>query len=158
LLPANILTGLIYPLVARANQKFGPRRVATTGCLMVVASFLALVAWHEDIVTVMLLLVVQAVGLGIVYVTIPIVIVGAAPMDRVSEATGMMAVIRSTAMAIGAQTVATMLSTGGHHGASTGVFPTEAAYENVFLFVAATALIGALVAQKLPRSLTAPSQ
>lgn len=158
LLPANILTGLIYPLVARANQNFGPRRVATTGCLMVVASFLALVAWHEDIMTVMLLLVVQAVGLGIVYVTIPIVIVGAAPMDRVSEATGMMAVIRSTAMAIGAQTVATMLSTGGgHHGASTGVFPTEAAYENVFLFVAATALIGALVAQRLPRSLAAPS-
>ena len=71
----------------------------------------------------------------------------------------MMAVIRSTAMAIGAQTVATMLSTGaGHHGAATGVFPTEAAYENVFLFVAATALIGALVAQKLPRSLAAPSQ
>jgi len=52
-----------------------------------------------------------------------------------------------------------MLSTGaGHHGAATGVFPTEAAYENVFLFVAATALIGALVAQRLPRSLAAPSQ
>ncbi|WP_260583651.1 MFS transporter [Sphingopyxis sp. PET50] len=155
LLPANILTGLIYPLVARANQHFGPRPVATTGCLMVVAAFLALIVWHDDIVTVMLLLVVQSIGLGIVYVTVPIVIVGAAPMDRVSEVTGMMGVIRATAMAIGAQTVATLLSTGGgHHGSPTGAFPSEAAYEGVFLFVAATALIGALVAQKLPGRLT----
>src|SRR3546814_17976354 len=103
----------------------------------------------------MTLLVIQSIGLGVVYVTLQIVIVSAAPADRVSEATGMMTVIRATAMAIGAQTVATLLSATGHHGAGVVRFPAEADYITVFLFVAGTALVGMLIARKLPSRLPA---
>src|SRR3546814_7537479 len=77
------------------------------------------------------LLVIQSIGLVVVYVTLQIVIVSAAPADRVSEATGMMTVIRATAMAIGAQTVATLLSATGHHGAGVVRFPADADYITV---------------------------
>lgn len=149
LLPANFLTAAVYPFVAGANRRFGPRLVASLGCLLIVVAFAALTLFHNDVLTVMLLLAVQSVGLGIVYVTIPIVIVAAAPPDRTSEATGVMSVIRSTSMAIGAQTVATILSAAGHHGSGHG-YPAQADYQTAFLYVAGTAAIGLLIAQLLP--------
>ncbi len=154
LLPANIITAACYPLVARLVDRFGARDVTTLGFLLIIAGFGSLVLEHTQVLPVMALLVIQSVGLGVVYVTVQIVIVKAAPLDRVSEATGMMAVIRSTAMAIGAQTVATMLSAGGHHGAGAAArFPSESDYIAVFLFVCATALVGSLIARKLPARL-----
>jgi hypothetical protein len=67
----------------------------------------------------------------------------------------MMAVIRSTAMAIGAQTVATLLSegAGAHGGAGGHALPTAAAYQTAFFYVAATAFIALLICQKLPKKL-----
>lgn len=156
LLPANILTALLYPAVAAANRRYGPRLVASAGCSLIIAGFLALTFFNDDLVMVMLLLVVQSLGLGVCYVTIPIVIVGAAPEDRTSEASGMMSVIRSTAMAIGAQTVATILSAAGHGAGKGHAFPSEADYQTAFLYVVATGLVGLVVSQMLPRRL--PSQ
>lgn len=153
LLPANIITAASYPLVAKFNQAVGPRMVATIGFLMIIAGFSSLIFHHGNVAIVMALLVIQAVGLGIVFVTIPMVIVSASPVDRVSEATGMMTVIRATAMAIGAQTVATLLSVKGGHGAASTNFPSERDYIIVFAFVCATAAVGVLLAQFLPKRL-----
>lgn len=154
LLPANIITAACYPLVARLVDRFGARDVTTLGFVLIIAGFGSLVLEHTQVLPVMALLVIQSVGLGVVYVTVQIVIVKAAPLDRVSEATGMMAVIRSTAMAIGAQTVATMLSASGHHGVGGAArFPSEGDYIAVFLFVCATAFVGSLFARKLPARL-----
>ena len=155
LLPANFITAACYPFVARMVERHGPRLVGAIGFLMIVIGFGSLILWHHDVALVMTLLVIQSIGLGVVYVTLQIVIVSAAPADRVSEATGMMTVIRATAMAIGAQTVATLLSATGHHGAGVVRFPAEADYITVFLFVAGTALVGMLIARKLPPRLTA---
>lgn len=155
LLPANFITAACYPFVARMVERHGPRLVGAIGFLMIVIGFGSLILWHHDVALVMTLLVIQSIGLGVVYVTLQIVIVSAAPADRVSEATGMMTVIRATAMAIGAQTVATLLSATGHHGAGVVRFPAEADYITVFLFVAGTALVGMLIARKLPSRLTA---
>lgn len=155
LLPANIITAMSYPFVARLVERHGPRLIGSTGFLLIIIGFGSLVLWNDAVALVMALLVIQSIGLGIVYVTLQIVIVSAAPADRVSEATGMMTVIRATAMAIGAQTVATLLSAGGHHGGAVARFPAEADYVTVFLFVCGTGLAGALLARMLPRRLTA---
>lgn len=154
LLPANLIMAAGYPLVARLNQRWGPRNVTTLGFVMIIAGFGLLSAWHDDVAVVMALLIIQSVGLGVVYVSVQLVVVGAAPLDRVSEATGLMTVVRATAMAIGAQTVATLLSTKGGHGAVGGVhFPSEADYLTVFAFVCAAATVGAFMARALPRRL-----
>ncbi|MEZ5709781.1 MAG: MFS transporter [Blastomonas sp.] len=155
LLPANFITAACYPYVARKVELYGPRIVATIGFLLIILGFGSLILWHDNVPLVMTLLVIQSVGLGVVYVTLQIVIVSEAPSDRVSEATGMMTVIRATAMAIGAQTVATLLSASGHHGTPGARFPSQADYITVFLFVCATALAGALIARMLPRMLAA---
>lgn len=162
LLPANILAGLTTPFMAAAVKKFGPRNVARVGCTMMSSAFLMLAFFNSNTGVVLALMIVQGVGLGITYVTMPIIIVHATPPDRTSEASGMMAVIRSTAMAIGAQTVATVLAVGGigggHGGAASHAFPDAAAYQTVFLYVAGTAFIGLLLCQMLPRTLTAASR
>ncbi len=155
LLPANILAGLAAPFVASAVGHFGPRNIARVGCIMMVAAFTALAFFNDNMAIVLTLMIVQGVGLGLVYVTVPVIIVHASPPDRTSETTGMMAVIRSTAMAIGAQTVATLLSegAGAHGGAGGHALPTAAAYQTAFFYVAATAFIALLICQKLPKKL-----
>jgi EmrB/QacA subfamily drug resistance transporter len=157
LLPANILAGLTTPFMAAAVKKFGPRNVARLGCAMMSSAFLLLVFFNSNAGVVLALMIVQGVGLGITYVTMPIIIVHATPPDRTSEASGMMAVIRSTAMAIGAQTVATLLAVGGggHGGTGDHAFPDAGAYQMAFLYVAGTAFISLLLCQMLPKTLSA---
>lgn len=161
LLPANICAGLTTPFVAAVVKRFGPRAIARLGCAMMAGAFAMLAFNNGNIATVLALMVVQGMGLGIVIVIMPLLIVQATPSDRTSEATGMSAVIRSAAMAIGAQTVAALLASegtsGGHGAAGAHAFPDAAAYQTAFLYVAATALISLLLCQKLPKSLTVPT-
>jgi len=161
LLPANILAGLTTPFVAAAVKKFGPRNIARIGCAMMSSAFLTLAFYNDNAGLVLALMILQGVGLGMVYVTMPIIIVHATPPDRTSEASGMMAVIRSTAMAVGAQTVATLLAAGGgggHSGAGGHAFPDAAAYQTAFLYVAGTAFISLLLCQMLPKTLSAAAE
>lgn len=155
LFPANMLAGVTAPAVASVVNRFGPRNLARLGCSMMCAAFTLLIFFNDNVIVVVLLMILQGVGLGIAYVITPIIIVHATPANRTSEATGMMAVIRSTAMAIGAQTVATLLATGGsgHGGAEKRVYPSEAAYTTTFLYVAGTAFIALLTCQMLPKTL-----
>ncbi len=155
LLPANILAGMTTPFVGAAVNRYGPRNLARLGCAMMCSAFILLTFFNSDITVVILLLILQGVGLGILYVITPVMIVHASPADRASEASGMMGVIRSTAMAIGAQTVATLLAVGGsHHGGASGhVFPNAAAYQTTFLYVAGMAFIALLLCQMLPKKL-----
>jgi MFS family permease len=159
LLPANILTGLTTPFVATAVQKFGPRNISRIGCTMMCSAFLILAFYNSDPSVVIALMILQGIGLGMVFVTMPIILVHATPPDRTSEASGMMAVIRSTAMAVGAQTVATLLAGNGggagRGGAGGHAFPDAAAYQTAFLYVAGTAFIGLLLCQTLPKTLPA---
>ncbi len=153
MVPASFLTAACYPLIARLNEAFGPRLVTMAGFLMIIAGFGSLGAWHHNVAFVMAFLIIQSVGLGLVFVTIPTVIVSASPPDRVSEATGMMTVIRATAMAVGAQVVATLLSARHGQGGSLAHFPSEHDYLTVFLFVCATGIVGVLLACVLPARL-----
>jgi predicted MFS family arabinose efflux permease len=159
LMPANILAGIAAPFIGVAVGRYGPRNMARLGCLMMFSAFALLIVFHGSVAVVLSLMILQGVGLGIVYVTTPIVIVNASPPDRTSESSGMMAVIRSTAMAIGAQTVATLLAAGSaHHGeAGRHAFPDAAAYQTAFIYVAATAFVALLICQKLPKKLTLTS-
>jgi EmrB/QacA subfamily drug resistance transporter len=157
LLPANICAGLTTPFVGAAVHRFGPRNLARLGCTMMFSAFLLLIFFNNSFTVVILLMIVQGVGLGILYVIVPVIVVHSVPSDRTSEATGMMGVIRSTAMAIGAQTVATLLAVS--HGAPNSAsgshaFPDEAAYQTAFLYVAATAFIALILCQMLPKMLS----
>jgi len=155
LLPANILAGMTTPFVGAAVHRFGPRILAQIGCMMMCSAFFLLAFFNSSVAVVILLMILQGVGIGVLYVITPVIIVHATPSDRTSEATGMMGVIRSTAMAIGAQTVATLLAVGGsHHGGTGGhAFPSESAYQTAFFYVAGTAFIAFLLCQMLPKSL-----
>ena len=160
LLPANILAGMTTPFVGAAVHRYGPRNLARLGCAMMCSAFILLTFFNSNVAVVILLLILQGVGLGIVYVITPVMIIHASPADRASEASGMMGVIRSTAMAIGAQTVATLLAVGGgsHGGAGGHVLPNEAAYQTTFLYVAGMAFIALLLCQMLPAKLSDSEQ
>ena len=93
----------------------------------------------------------QGIGLALVYITVPIVIVSAAPPDRTSEATGMLSVTRATAMGIGAQLIATILAAPMTHGANIDHrFPSAQGFRTVSLFIAGTAIVALVAALLLP--------
>ncbi|MBB4615438.1 MFS transporter [Novosphingobium taihuense] len=148
LTPINIAAGFIYARFAGLVARHGPRTMALLGGLLMAASFTGLVLVHGSVVVVEVWLAIQMVGLGMVFVTVPVVVVSACPPERVSEATGMIVVIRSTAMAIGAQVVATLLSTPG-----AGTHASEGTWRIVFAWGAITALAVAIVALRLPSRL-----
>jgi MFS family permease len=156
LLPANILAGLSTPFVGAAVHRYGPRLLARISCALICSAFLLLTFFNSNMIVVILLLILQGVGLGALYVITPVVIVHETPPDRTSEASGMMGVIRSTAMAVGAQTIATLLATGGgNHGGNDGhALPSAAAYQTAFLYVAGMAFIALLLCQMLPKKLS----
>jgi MFS family permease len=121
---------------------------------MMCSAFLLLAFFNDNVIVVIILMVVQGVGLGMLYVIVPVIVVHNTPPERTSEATGMMGVIRSTAMAIGAQTVATLLAVSHSAPSASGhAFPDEAAYQMAFFYVAGTAFIALLLCQMLPKTL-----
>lgn len=156
LLPANILAGLSTPFVGAAVHRYGPRFLARISCALICSAFLLLTFFNSNMIVVILLLILQGVGLGALYVITPVVIVHSTPPERTSEASGMLGVIRSTAMAVGAQTIATLLATGsGNHGGTDGhALPGAAAYQTAFLYVAGMAFIALLLCQMLPKKLS----
>lgn len=154
LLPGNIMAGMTTPFVGAAVHRFGPRTLAQIGCTMMCSAFLLLAFFNDNVIVVIILMVVQGVGLGMLYVIVPVIVVHNTPPERTSEATGMMGVIRSTAMAIGAQTVATLLAVSHSTPSASGhAFPDEAAYQMAFFYVAGTAFIALLLCQMLPKTL-----
>jgi MFS family permease len=89
-------------------------------------------------------------GVGLTYAALPILIAETAPPERLSEITGMLAVVRAGSMAIGTQIIVVLLavSTVKRDGLS---YPSPEAFHSVFLFTIVTSLLSLLGFCFLPR-------
>lgn len=148
---------LIYlcgsPLSGYLAGRYGARRAALTGGALVSVGWAAIALHHHDLWFLMAMDYVQALGMAVLYAAIPNVIVEEAPAERVSEATGVLSVLRSVAMGVGSQLVAFTLALAviSDPDKGPGKYPAEAAYTLTFGGMAVACLLLLAAAYALPR-------
>jgi MFS family permease len=153
ILPSTVLACFVAPFTGLLVERFGGRTMMIAGGILSTIGWMCGVFGHGTVTAVMLNLCIMTTGGVILYSSGPTVLIGAVPPERTSEATGMMIVLRSMAMAAGAQIVAVLLATDtvADPARGAGRYPSESAFMLAMLAVAATCVLATLVAMALPR-------
>lgn len=152
-LPGSIIGIVIGPLAGIATARFGGRAVMIAGGVTATLGWIIATLHHGSSSVVLGLVLLIAVGTFLMYSAGPAVVIANVPQERTSEATGMLAVIRSIAMAVGAQFVAILLATStvtGGAGAQAS-YPDEFAFVLTFIVIAVLCSIASFAAWMLPR-------
>ena len=141
------------PLSGVIAARQGARRSALLGFILIVVAWSWLALWHSNLVVTLggaaLALAGYAVGMTGLYN----LIIESTPPERTGEAVGLTYVLFTAFFAVGAQIAFTLLSvdqvtSAAHGGAS---FPSNGAYVLTFGYIAATGIVGFLLALRLPR-------
>jgi MFS family permease len=156
MLPSQLAGLFGSPWSGHIAGRFGARRAAISGGVILTAGWLALAFYHGAVWYVSAVLILSSVGLSVVYAAVPNAIVEVVPVDRTSEATGVAQVVRATSSAIGAQIVTFLMasSTVSDPTNKSGLFPSEAAYVLTCAYIAATGALVLLTALMLPKRAT----
>lgn len=109
-LPSNLASIAAGPLSGWLTGRIGGRVVLFWGGLVTATGWFLALAFNQDIWIVGAVLCVISFGTTMAYATAPNMVLVEAPANRTSEATGMLTVVRTAFMAIGAQLVAVMLA------------------------------------------------
>ena len=151
--PASVLGSFAAVASGHLSSKRGGRVAMLIGTLVMAISWAVLTIEHSTVWGVALGAAVVLMSTSVIYAAVPSLIVEVAPADRVSEATGLSAVVRAAFGAVGSQAIAIMLasSTMSNPARGAGVFPTEQAYGWVFASATACSLLAFVVAWYLPR-------
>ena len=154
-LPSNILATFAGPLSGWLTGRGGGRMAMVIGGGITTAGWLLAYALHDDLLTVILVLCVISFGTTMLFAVAPTIIADAAPPERTSEVSGMLAVVRGLCMGIGAQLVTTLLASDTvTQAGGTETYPSEAAFGLTILVIAALCLAATLLAFALPKGRT----
>ncbi len=131
----------------------GGRHVLLIGTGVLAATWCVLALHHSSLAFVAGANVFLLFGMTVLYAAVPVLVVEAAPADRISEATGMSSVIRAVGGALGSQAIAFTLasSTISDPAHGPGSYPTGAAYTAALTLVTVTCVLCLIAGWALPR-------
>lgn len=150
-LPSNIGGLVVGPLSGFVSSKYGHRRAMLIGALIGTIGWAVITFSHDNAILIVGILCIISWGTTFLYAATPNAIVDAVPMDRTSEATGMLIVVRSAFYAIGAQISAVVLATDViTHPTHPGEYPTEHAITLTFGVITLFAAMAVVFSLFLP--------
>ena len=150
-LPSNILAFVGGPISGYLTVLLGGRLVMAGGGLLSALGWTFALFFHSSVMEAGISLCIIAMGTAIMFAAGPNVVIGAVPPDRTSEATGMLAVVRSVSMGVGTQLVAVLLATSTVQRAGTsGIYPSVAALYLAIAVIIGLTFAAALVALLIP--------
>jgi MFS family permease len=150
LLPQTLMALIGGPAAGWVYTRYGPRFTMSASALVLGAAWLVAAFKHDSLALILAILIAMGLASSFLYATIPMIIASAVPMNRTSEATGLMSVIRVSAMGIGAQIVAYLLNTSTVPSPSgPGSFPDQSAYLLAMSYVIGGCLLIFVVARML---------
>jgi MFS family permease len=137
----TVMIGVLGSLAAGwLIPRHGQRAPILAGAILIVINT-AMIAFNQtSLLLILLMICATSIGVNLAYAAIPTIIIAAAPDDRVGEATGMMAVFRAVGQALGAQTIAVLMSLSIVTLPEGGTFTSADGYMLAFLFIAATGI------------------
>lgn len=129
-LPAMAISFFAGPVAGLLAARYGGRVPMILGGVLITGAWTAIAISHDSIWFIFIMLAIQHIGNTFCYSTIPMLIVEAAPPNRISEATGLNTVFRATFQGIGAQVIAFVLAASVIRDPAQAAvsFPTEGAY------------------------------
>ncbi|MFZ4687967.1 MAG: MFS transporter [Polymorphobacter sp.] len=149
-LPSNVASIGAGPLSGWLTGRLGGRVVLFWGGLVTAAGWFLALFFNQSTVIVGAVLIVISFGTTMAYATAPNLVLATAPLNRSSEATGMLTVVRTAFMAIGAQLIAVVLAT-DMVVSGDQTFPSRAATLLTIGMIGAVSLGAALLAFALPK-------
>ncbi|WP_192812857.1 MFS transporter [Rhizorhabdus wittichii] len=149
-LPSNVISMVAGPFGGHLTSRYGARIAAFTGMGLAASAWVMLSIYHGSLGFVVFVSIVVGAGMAMTLGSIPNLILAVAPPERSSEATGMLSVIRTMGVAIGAQLAAVLLSTSRISDAAGHSFADGHAYLLTFSLIAVVTILGALTCLLLP--------
>lgn len=148
-LPSNAAAMVAAIFAGWLCGRIGSRGVVQLGGVVVVIFWAGLALFHADQWQVLGWTIGAAFGSTMLLAAVPNLIIEHAPADRVSEATGMSAVVRGLFAAVGAQLVSSTLAFSATGGAAAAkAYPSMSGYVSVFLGIAASGLLIVVIARR----------
>jgi MFS family permease len=140
------------PWSGRIAAKYGAKVSALLGFVFIITAWTWLALWHGDRGVTLAGAALALSGYAVTMTGLYNLIIESTPARRTGEATGLTYVLFTAFFAVGAQVVFALLETGHAvdpvHGP--GVFPSNGAYVLGFGYIAATGVVGLLLATQLP--------
>lgn len=140
--PQTLMAFIGGPVAGWFYIRYGTRSSMVVGALVLALTWIAAMFKHDTIPFIVVLMIFMGLSSAFLYAMLPIILAREAPIERTSEAAGMMTVVRGTATGIGAQIVAFLL------GSSTvpapdgqGRFPDSFAYSLTMGYIAAGSIL-----------------
>ncbi|MBB3860911.1 MFS family permease [Novosphingobium hassiacum] len=157
-LPANVLAFFAGPLSGYSTTRLGGRAVMAGGGMLSALGWVFVLIFHDNVWQIGLSFCIITLGTAILYAAGPNVVISAVPPDRTSEATGMLAVVRSIAMGVGSQLIAVLLATSTISQQGTrGTYPDAHAFMLTVVVIMCLTLSAALISLLLPRRAGLPN-
>ncbi|MDL9937049.1 MFS transporter [Gordonia sp. ABSL1-1] len=143
LLPGSLAMLIAAVIAGRVVTRIHPAIPLVAGGLVAALGLGLLAIDHGSQWTVMAFSVIVFIGIGLGMSTMPNLIMGAVPTDKISESTGVNALVRSVGSSIGSQVAATVLASSLIAGTKVS---TDSAYDQVFWMGAVATLFAGVVA------------
>jgi len=146
--PGNILALFAAPFCGYLAIRWGHKFALSLSAVIVAIGWALASQYHTDIYFIMVCLCITSIGTAMTYTALPNIVMDSVPLNRTSEATGMLTVTRSAFMAIGAQLVSVRftMDTVTNPDNPMVKYPSEAAYAKTMLGVAVASVLIALLA------------
>ncbi|CAH2917657.1 MAG: hypothetical protein CPSOU_3097 [uncultured Paraburkholderia sp.] len=146
----NIVALIASPWSGRVAARYTARSAAVTGMVILGSAWASMVLLHGSLSLFVPGAALCSFGLAFASTALYNQIVEATPAHQTGEATGMLYVFFSCFFAVGAQAVFLLLRNASA-GNGDALFPRDSGYVSVFLYIAASSAVGALIAYTLPK-------
>lgn len=151
MLPMTLMALVGGPVAGWLISRYGGRSTTVAGALILTLTWAFAALYHDSVLLILVIMVVMGVGQAIYYASLIILLAQSVPMERTSEASGMMIVIRTTALGIGAQLVAAMLdSSTVALPSGSARFPDASAYLLTMTYITGGCLLMLVISALLP--------
>jgi MFS family permease len=140
-LPSNVGSLIASPLSGFVAGRHGARIATLQAGLIAAAGWVCLIFFHDTVWQVVIGTVAVSFAGSMLMASLPNLVLEAAPLDRSSEATGMLSVVQRTFSAVGAQVAVMFLATSRISDPASGAtYPSERAYQLAFVAYAITSV------------------
>jgi EmrB/QacA subfamily drug resistance transporter len=148
LLPGAVAMLVAGPGAGALGARFGSKVPLAIGALVTGVGLFLVGVFHGSQVDVIVWNLVMSVGFGLVFSSIPNLIVSAVPPTQTGQAIGVNTLLRSVGASLGTQATAAVIAGTVAPGSP---LPTEGGYTAAFFLCASVAVIAGLAATLIPR-------
>ena len=149
LLPIGLAMAVFSPVSARLSRRFSPRITLLLGAVVAAVGNIAFAIRHENLVSLVILVSVIAVGSALAYSALPMLIMAAVPPTESAAANSLNLLMRTLGTSTCSAVVAA-LATGLTVQTASGTYPAASAYTVAFVSAAVAAIGAVVLAYVLP--------